>query len=89
MWNLKKQTNAQIERWISGCQRLGVGCKMNEDDQKVETSSYMINKFWDVKYSMESMDNNNVLYTCKLIRELISKIFPTKFFLLHCVVMDN
>ena len=39
----------------------GVG-KMGEEGQKVPTSSYKINKPWDVLYSMGTIINNTVLH---------------------------
>ena len=49
MWNLNyKQTNSQIKRTDGGCQRwereMG---KMREGSQRIQTSSYKMNKSWD------------------------------------------
>ena len=35
---------------------------MGEGSQKVQTSSYKVNKSWDVIYSMVTIVNNTVLY---------------------------
>ena len=42
---------------------------MGDKGQKVPTSNYKINKFWDVLYSMVIVVNNTVLYIEKLLRE--------------------
>ena len=35
---------------------------MGEGGQRIQTSSYKTNTFWDVMYSMATMVNNTVLY---------------------------
>ena len=39
------------------CQRQGVE-EMKEDDQRVKTSSYKINKFWEIIYRMAAVVNH-------------------------------
>ena len=48
--------------------------EVGESGQKVQTSSYKKNKFWDVMYSMVITVNNTVLYIWKLLREQIIKV---------------
>ena len=45
----------------------GVG-EMGEGGQKVQTSSYRINKSWNVMCSVVTVVNNTVLYVWKLLR---------------------
>ena len=42
---------------MSVCQRQGVE-EMKEDDQRVKTSSYKINKFWEIIYRMAAVVNH-------------------------------
>ena len=56
---------------------LGVG-KMGEGSQKVQTSSYKVNKSWDVIYSMVTIVNNTVLYIWRLLRDYILKVLITR-----------
>ena len=62
MWNLKKTLYLHREQ-IGSWQRHGdwVGEK-SEGSQKVQTSNYKVNKFWDVMYSIVTIANNTVLY---------------------------
>ena len=39
------------------------GGKMGDVGQRVQTSSYKRNKFWDLMYSMVTTVNNTVFYT--------------------------
>lgn len=41
--------------------------EMGEGGQRVRTSSYKINKFWDIMYSMVTVVNDTVLYVWKLL----------------------
>ena len=66
-WNVK-QTNKQktpnqaqrCSKQTGGCQRQGAG--LGERSQKVQISSYKINKPWDVMYSVVILVNNTVSY---------------------------
>lgn len=42
--------------------------KMGKGGQKIQTSSYEINKSWNVMYIMIIIVNNNLLYILKLLR---------------------
>ena len=67
----KKQKQAhRCREKISSCQRWEsrVG-KMDEGDQKVQTSSYKINKSWVCNLEHVTVINSTVLYICKLLRE--------------------
>ena len=47
-------------RWVVARGRGWEVGEMGEGGQKVQTSSYKINKSWDVTYSMATIGNNTV-----------------------------
>ena len=79
MQNLKKkkQTNRKsklmdTEKRLVVHRGSGWGVsEMGEGSQKVQTSSYKINKSWrrNITYSLGTIVNNTVLYIRKLLRE--------------------
>ena len=46
--------------------------------QRVQISSYKINKFWDLMYNMVIIASNTVLYTLILLMEYILTVFTKK-----------
>lgn len=50
---------------------------MGEQSQKVDTSSYKVNKSQDVMYSVVNIVNNTVLHIRKLLREYMLNVLIT------------
>lgn len=62
MWNLKN-TKSETQSQSSGYQGLGVGRDGEILVKRVQISSYEINKFGNLMYSIGIIANNTVLYT--------------------------
>ena len=75
MWNLKK-TNSESRVVFTGT--WGGWRKRGDIGQRVQISSYKINKFWDLMYNMVIIASNTVLYTLILLMEYILTVFTKK-----------
>ena len=53
---------------VDGGRAWGIG-KVGECGQNLQTSSYKINKSWDVMYNIVATVNNSVMYIWKLLGE--------------------
>ena len=74
MWNLKTKQESQAHRYreqTRGCQRRVWGViERGEGGSKVQTSSYKINKSWDVMYSLVTVVNNTALRASLVVQWL-------------------
>ena len=57
MWNLEKLNS---EWWLAGAEGWG---KWGDVGLRGQTSSYKMNKFWELMYSMVTNGNSTVFYT--------------------------
>ena len=57
----------------------GVG-KIGEGGQKVQMSSYKLNKSWGIMYSTATVVNNTVSHIWKLLREILNVLTTGKKF---------
>lgn len=55
---------------------------------RAQTYSYKVNKLWDPMYTMVTIVNNIVLYTWKLLKELIVNVLITKTKRQLCDMME-
>ena len=75
MWNLKRKKKlTDTENWLPGW---GSGQSVWKD-QKIQTSSYKINKSFRWMYSMVTVVDDTVLYYWKLLREQALKVLITR-----------
>ena len=55
---------------------------------RAHTYSYKVNKLWDLMYTMVTIVNNTVLYTWKLLKELIVNVLITRTKRQLCDMME-
>ena len=70
-----KKTNSRVEWYLLGP---GGWRKWGDIGQRVQISSYKINKFGDLTYNMVIIASNTVLYTLILLMEYILTVLTKK-----------
>ena len=70
-----KKTNSRVEWYLLGA---GGWRKWGDIGQRVQISSYKINKFGDLTYNMVIIASNTVLYTLILLMEYILTVLTKK-----------
>ena len=79
IWDLKSQTQRNIEEWsIVEWWLAGAGGERNETLSKGTNSSYKTSKFGHLMYNMMIIANNTIIYTCVLLGEYILNVLITK-----------